>query len=102
MTGAVASKTGRSSSGSKVLVRPSSAARRRPRRVADARWLLDGAGGGVPAEHMVLALAPRDDEPPDLPFVEATKDKIMIAINDLLSMSGGKGERLYFFYAGTV
>ena len=24
----------------------------------------------------------------------------MIAINDLLSMSGGKGERLYFFYAG--
>ena len=63
-------------------------------------WLLDGAGGGVPAEHMVLALAPRDDEPPDLPFVEATKDKIMIAINDLLSMSGGKGERLYFFYAG--
>jgi len=63
-------------------------------------WLLDGAGGGVPAEHLVLALAPRDDEPPDLPFVEATKDKIMIAINDLLSMSGGKGERLYFFYAG--
>jgi uncharacterized caspase-like protein len=63
-------------------------------------WLLDGAGGGVPAEHLVLALAPRDDESPDLPFVEATKDKIMIAINDLLSMSGGKGERLYFFYAG--
>ena len=25
----------------------------------------------------------------------------MIAINDLLSMSGGKGERLYFFYART-
>ena len=63
-------------------------------------WLLDGAGGGVPAEHLVLALAPRDDEHPDLPFVEATKDKIMIAINDLLSMSGGKGERLFFFYAG--
>ena len=63
-------------------------------------WLLDGAGGGVPAEHLVLALAPRDDEPPGLPFVEATKDKIMVAINDLLSMSGGQGERLYFFYAG--
>ena len=63
-------------------------------------WLLDGAGGGVPAEHLVLALAPRDDERPDLPFVEATKDRIMIAINDLLSMSGGKGERLFFFYAG--
>src|SRR5829696_2767430 len=63
-------------------------------------WLLDGAGGGVPAEHLVLVLAPRDDDRPDLPFVEATKDKIMIAINDLLSMSGGKGERLYFFYAG--
>jgi Caspase domain len=63
-------------------------------------WLLDGAGGGVPAEHLVLVLAPRDDDPPNVPFVEATKDKIMIAINDLLSMSGGKGERLYFFYAG--
>ena len=63
-------------------------------------WLLDGAGGGVPAEHLVLVLAPRDDDRPDLAFVEATKDKIMIAINDLLSMSGGKGERLYFFYGG--
>jgi hypothetical protein len=63
-------------------------------------WLLDGAGGGVPAEHLVLVLAPRDDDRPDLEFVEATKDKIMIAINDLLSMSGGKGERLYFFYGG--
>jgi hypothetical protein len=63
-------------------------------------WLLDGAGGGVPAEHLVLALAPRDDDRPDLEFVEATKDKLMIAINDLLSMSGGKGERLYFFYGG--
>jgi hypothetical protein len=63
-------------------------------------WLLDGAGGGVPAEHLVLVLAPRDDDPQDAKFVEATKDKIMIAINDLLSMSGGKGERLYFFYGG--
>ena len=63
-------------------------------------WLLDGAGGGVPAEHLVLVLGPRDDDRPDLPFVDATKDKIMIAINDLLSMSGGKGERLYFFYGG--
>jgi Caspase domain len=63
-------------------------------------WLLDGAGGGVPAEHLVLVLGPRDDDRPDLAFVDATKDKIMIAINDLLSMSGGKGERLYFFYGG--
>ena len=63
-------------------------------------WLLDGAGGGVPAEHLVLVLGPRDDDRPNLEFVEATKDKIMIAINDLLSMSGGKGERLYFFYGG--
>jgi hypothetical protein len=63
-------------------------------------WLLDGSGGGVPAEHLVLVLGPRDDDRPDLPFVDATKDKIMIAISDLLSMSGGKGERLYFFYAG--
>ena len=63
-------------------------------------WLLDGAGGGVPAEHLVLVLGPRDDDRPDLPFVDATKDKIMLAINDLLSMSGGKGERLYFFYGG--
>jgi hypothetical protein len=63
-------------------------------------WLLDGAGGGVPAEHLVLVLGPRDDDRPDLTFVDATKDKIMIAMSDLLSMSGGKGERLFFFYAG--
>jgi hypothetical protein len=63
-------------------------------------WLLDGAGGGVPAEHLVLVLGPREDERPDLTFVDATKDKIMLAVNDLLSLSGGKGERLYFFYAG--
>jgi hypothetical protein len=63
-------------------------------------WLLDGAGGGVPAEHLVLVLGPRDDDPPGLPFVDATKDKIMIAINDLFTMSSGKGERLFFFYAG--
>ena len=47
-------------------------------------WLLDGAGGGVPAEHLVLVLGPRDDDRPDLPFVDATKDKIMIAFNYLL------------------
>ena len=63
-------------------------------------WLLDGAGGGVPAEHLVLVLGPREGDKPDLDFVDATKDTIMIAINDLLSMSGGKGERLYFFYGG--
>ena len=64
------------------------------------QWLLDGAGGGVPAEHLVLVLGPRDDDRPNIPFVDATKDKIMIAVSDLLSMSGGKGERLFFFYAG--
>jgi len=63
-------------------------------------WLLDGAGGGVPSEHLVLLLAPQDDDRPDLAYVEATKDKIMIAVSDLISMSGGKGDRLYFFYAG--
>jgi len=63
-------------------------------------WLLDGAGGGVPAEQLVLVLGPREDERPDLTFVDATKDKIMLAVNDLLAMSKGEGERLYFFYAG--
>ena len=32
--------------------------------------------------------------------LEATKANIMIAINNLMVLSGGKGERLYFYFAG--
>ena len=72
--------------------------------VADAlkvrSWLLDPNGGGVPREHLILLLAPNDDAKEDVDYVEATKDKVMVAINDLMTMSGGKGDRLYFYYAG--
>ena len=42
-------------------------------------WLLDGAGGGVPAEHLVLVLAPRDDDKQNLEFVEATCPLVHVA-----------------------
>ncbi len=65
-------------------------------------WLLDPAGGNVPAENMALILSPLEGkEPPGgVEYVEATNSKLITAINDLLVRSAGKGERLFFYYAG--
>lgn len=63
-------------------------------------WLLDTSGGGVPRENLVLVLGPRDGEQPGVEYVDATKDKIMVAVNDLMTLSGGKGDRFFFYYAG--
>jgi hypothetical protein len=64
-------------------------------------WLLDPAGGNVPAENMALILSPLDGkEPEGVEFVEATRGQTVTAIEDLLKRSGEQGERLYFFYAG--
>jgi hypothetical protein len=73
--------------------------------VADAlrmrEWLLDPTGGNVPEENMALILSPLPGkEPTGLDAVDATNSQIIIAIDKLLKRSKGKGERLYFFYAG--
>lgn len=63
-------------------------------------WLLDPQGGNVPAKQLLLLLSPRQEAKPDVEFVEATKDNINLAINDLMLISKGEGERLFFFFAG--
>ena len=67
-------------------------------------WLLDPAGGNVPTENLQLVLAPGPNSPPLDPDLAqlpvATKANITVAISNLIQLSGGKGERLYFFYAG--
>ena len=67
-------------------------------------WLLDPAGGNVPAENLQLVLAPGPNSPPLDPELEqlpvGTKANITVAINNLIQLSGGIGERLFFFYAG--
>src|SRR5918995_5950380 len=57
-------------------------------------WLVDPRGGNVPEENVKAVLSPLDG--PD----DATNANIIEAIADLLRRSEGKGERLYFFYAG--
>src|SRR6266540_5275938 len=66
-------------------------------------WLLDPAGGNVPATNLQLVLSPGPNSPavgPELGAIDGTKSNIVIAITNLLVLSGGKGERLYFFFAG--
>ncbi|HZG36946.1 MAG TPA: caspase family protein [Gaiellaceae bacterium] len=66
-------------------------------------WLLDPFGGDVPADNLQLVLAPGPHSPPvdeALAAVPGTKANIIVAINNLIQLSGGKGERLYFFFAG--
>jgi len=66
-------------------------------------WLLDPAGGDVPADNLQLVLAPGPNgaQPEaDVEWVLGTKANIIVAINDLMQLSGGQGERLYFYFAG--
>jgi hypothetical protein len=64
-------------------------------------WLLDPAGGSVPAENMALLLSPLEGKQPEgVEFVEASRGQTVTAIEDLLKRSGEKGQRLFFFYAG--
>ena len=67
-------------------------------------WLLDPAGGNVPPENLQLVLAPGPSSPPLDPELAqrpvGTKANITLAIDNLIQLSGGKGERLYFFFAG--
>lgn len=66
-------------------------------------WLVDPTGGNVPAENIQLAIARAEHSPevdPALAPTLATKANIIVAVNNLIDLSGGKGERLYFFFAG--
>jgi hypothetical protein len=67
------------------------------------KWLLEPAGGNVPEGNLQLILAPGPDSPQlkdELPWTQATKANIIGTIYDLVQLSEGKGERLYFYYAG--
>ena len=65
-------------------------------------WLVDPTGGNVPPENIQLVLSRADHSPEvdeGLAPTLATKANIILAINNLMDLSGGK-ERLYFFFAG--
>jgi hypothetical protein len=64
------------------------------------KWLLDPAGGNVPQDNLQLVLAPTGELEEKLDYRDASKANVIVAINDLVQLSGGKGERLYFYYAG--
>jgi caspase domain-containing protein len=73
--------------------------------VADAemfcKWVVDANGGNVPRENLRLLLARSRDRPEGSQKERApTKDNIVTAINEVVTASGGVGERLYFFFAG--
>jgi Caspase domain len=63
-------------------------------------WLLDPHGGNVPEQNIALILSPNAGSDPGVKAPEATRDAIITSIADLLKLSKGEGERLYFFYAG--
>jgi hypothetical protein len=66
-------------------------------------WLVDPTGGNVPPENIQLVLSRADHSPEvdeGLAPTLATKANIILAINNVMDLSGGKGERLYFFFAG--
>jgi hypothetical protein len=64
-------------------------------------WLLDRNGGSVPEDNLKLVLSPlRGREPAGLEADDASNGNIIEGVADLLKQSQGKGERLYFFYAG--
>jgi hypothetical protein len=66
-------------------------------------WLVEPTGGNVPAENVQLVVSRAEHSPevdPEFQPTLATKANIILAINNLIELSSGKGERLYFFFAG--
>ena len=63
-------------------------------------WLLDAVK--VPPENMILLLEPADDAQAinGLGAREATFENITWAIDEIVRMSGGGGDRLFFYYSG--
>jgi len=65
-------------------------------------WLLSAEGGNVPADNLFLLLSPAADSAKvDIsPVPSATRDNIVLILDDLLQASGGQGERFFFYFAG--
>jgi Caspase domain len=64
-------------------------------------WVTSESGGGVPCENVRLLLGRAADGPePDKEKPVPTKDNVIAAINDVMVVSGGVGERLFFFFSG--
>src|SRR4051794_16123683 len=66
-------------------------------------WLVDPGGGDVPSENVALVLEPGPDSPaidPALNALAGTKSNIILAISNLIDLSGGAGDRLFFYFAG--
>src|SRR5687767_15056994 len=64
-------------------------------------WLLDPRGGAVSPPNLTLLLAPHGSAPPPgVIWTEATRDNIILAIEQLLQRSAGVGERFFFHFSG--
>jgi caspase domain-containing protein len=65
-------------------------------------WVVAADGGGVPASNLRLLLARRSDDPSaGDDALDATKDNIVTAINDVVvATAEHEVERLYFYFAG--
>lgn len=64
-------------------------------------WVLLEDGGNVPSDNLRLLLGRRADDPGTEPATPApTIDNIVTAINEVLTKSGGSGEKFYFYFAG--
>lgn len=64
------------------------------------QWVIRDSGGEVPEENVRLLLGRAPDDPDGKDEVVPTKDNIMGAINELMRLSEGGGEALYFFFSG--
>jgi uncharacterized caspase-like protein len=69
------------------------------------RWCIDPTHGNVPPENINLLLAPRPEKPlpPDVLSHDPekpTRDAVSLAISDVTERSNGRGERLFFYFAG--
>lgn len=65
------------------------------------QWLLDPAGGNVPATNLTLLLEPDRTAPPSgTNFLNAKHNTVVSAIEQLLTRSGAQGERFFFHFSG--
>src|SRR3990172_1235363 len=63
-------------------------------------WLLDQEGGNVPLENLFLLLSADNDSQILPKHLEATTLNIDEVIKKLINKSGGRGDRLFFYFAG--
>ncbi len=65
-------------------------------------WLLKPEGGNVPGRNMYLLLdpVPQSTPIPGVRLLQASRDNIVLAIEQLVQRSDGQGERLFFHFSG--